>query len=296
LAFGFDEWRQKKIIIANLARWGSIPILLISLICLGGIYKIYVDPFIYSLKGEKNIIGLRDRTIAISEKANEADVCVLLSYSSEVLPGNNLVNFLTKPPRDENIFVWARNNNANCIIYDVITHKRDDMDDVLMVSPKIIVEKIEFIKNMYYLYWLHPEPTSGNFALNLERVQWPPKKEILFNYSGLFLPPESWGTWSIGKEVRLVFTQALPEQFTLTLDARAFGPNIGKPITLRLGDSVQTFTLTDQFQKKVLTVNNPQRVNELKFVVPKPTSPKELQMGEDDRKLGIALKQLEIDW
>ncbi|MBU3583727.1 glycosyltransferase family 39 protein, partial [Polynucleobacter sp. 15G-AUS-farblos] len=42
---------------------------------------------------------------------------------------------------------------------------------------------------------------------------------------GLYLPPESWGTWSIGKEVSLVFMQALPEQFALTLEARAFGPN-----------------------------------------------------------------------
>ncbi|WP_216293012.1 hypothetical protein, partial [Polynucleobacter sp. 15G-AUS-farblos] len=191
LAFGFDEWKQKKTAIANLAKCGSILILLISVICLGGIYKIYVEPFIYSLKGEKAIIGLRDRTIAISEKVDSSDICVLLSYSSELLPNNKLANFLTRPPMDENIFLWAKKNNARCIIYDVITHKRDDMDDVSIVSPQIVVEKIEFVKNMYYLYWLHPEPTSGHTVLNLERSNWHPKKEILFSFGGLYLPPES---------------------------------------------------------------------------------------------------------
>ena len=135
---------------------------------------------------------------------------------------------------------------------------------------------------------------GGSIKIDFNSDAWDIKNLGLV--SGLFLPPETWGSWSIGKEVSLVFMRALPEQFTLTLDARAFGPNIGAPITLRLGNSSQTFNLTGQFEKRSITVSNPQRVNELKFIIPKPTSPKELHMGDDDRNLGMAFKALEINW
>jgi phosphoglycerol transferase len=135
---------------------------------------------------------------------------------------------------------------------------------------------------------------SGEIKIDFKREVWGAKRLSLI--SGLFLPPEAWGSWSIGKEVSMVFLQPLPEEFTLILDARAFGPNIGKPITMQIGNSAQTFNLTSQFEKKSIKVKNLQRSNELKFIVPNPTTPKEIHMGDDDRKLGIAFKELEISW
>ena len=135
---------------------------------------------------------------------------------------------------------------------------------------------------------------SGKIEVDFRNQVWPSKNLKLTK--GLFVPPETWGSWSIDKAIILGFTRALPETFTLTLQAKAFGPNIGKPIEIIMGDHTQSFVEGSQFESVDVHVKNPQRVNELKFIIPRPTSPAELHLGNDERKLGIAISALAITW
>ena len=135
---------------------------------------------------------------------------------------------------------------------------------------------------------------SGKIEVDFRNQVWPSKNLKLTK--GLFVPPETWGSWSIDKAIILGFTRALPETFTLTLQAKAFGPNIGKPIEIIMGDHTQSFVVGSQFESVDVHVKNPQRVNELKFIIPRPTSPAELHLGNDERKLGIAISALAITW
>ena len=74
---------------------------------------------------------------------------------------------------------------------------------------------------------------------------------------GLFIPPESWGAWSISSEVNLKFSIALPSQFDLVLDAKAFGPNVDKDFIVSLGQLEIPLKLGDNFSEYRLSIINP---------------------------------------
>ena len=130
-----------------------------------------------------------------------------------------------------------------------------------------------------------------DLMIDFTQYRWP-----YMTQQGLFSPPESWGAWSISNEVNLKFSIALPNQFDLVLDAKAFGPNIGKDFTVSLGQLKVPLKLSDNFSEYRLAISNPENLNEIKILVPSPTSPKDLKLSDDDRKLGIAMKSLIIKW
>ena len=107
--------------------------------------------------------------------------------------------------------------------------------------------------------------------------------------------PESWGTWSSGDRVVLEFSKPLPSDFTVRLTAHAFGPNIGKDFTLRVGAAAVRFKLVEQDQELLLRIDNPQRASTLSIDIPQATSPVQQGMDMDSRKLGIGLKSLLIE-
>jgi hypothetical protein len=106
---------------------------------------------------------------------------------------------------------------------------------------------------------------------------------------------EDWGTWSDGSEPTLEFTHPLPDRFVLEVTAHAFGPNVGKPIGVRVGaGEVQTFTLGDKPVHIDINLDNPDKSSLLTFNVPSPTSPRSLSQGNDPRLLGIGFAKLRI--
>ena len=130
-----------------------------------------------------------------------------------------------------------------------------------------------------------------DLKIDFTQYRWP-----YMTQQGLFSPPESWGAWSISREVILKFSIALPNQFDLVLDAKAFGPNVGKEFIVSLGQLEIPLKLGDNFSEYSLSISNPHNLNEIKILVPSPTSPKDLKLSDDDRKLGIAMKSLIIKW
>jgi hypothetical protein len=130
-----------------------------------------------------------------------------------------------------------------------------------------------------------------DLVIDFTKYRWP-----YMTQQGLFSPPESWGAWSISDEVSLKFSITLPKQFDLVFDAKAFGPNVGKNFIVSLGRQEIPLKLSDTFSEHRLSISNPENLNEIKIMIPNPTSPKDLNLNNDHRKLGIALKALTIEW
>lgn len=107
--------------------------------------------------------------------------------------------------------------------------------------------------------------------------------------------PESWGTWSSADEVVLAFSRPLPNAFNIRLTAHAFGPNIGKDFILRVGNDAVRFKLAEQDQEQLLQIDNPEAASTISIDIPQATSPAQLGIGLDNRKLGIGLQTLLIE-
>jgi phosphoglycerol transferase len=105
---------------------------------------------------------------------------------------------------------------------------------------------------------------------------------------------ESFGTWSDGDTVKLTFKTALPDRFDLKMVAKAFGPNVGKPIRLDCGSFSTTLLLDQRVSEQSLVVENPDRVSSIILTIPAPISPSEVGAGNDRRRLGIGLASIEI--
>lgn len=110
---------------------------------------------------------------------------------------------------------------------------------------------------------------------------------------------ENWGRQSDannGAVVKFRFKQPLPRNFTLEITANAFGPNLGKPIKVRVGAVEKTFVHKDGSSAGTysLVFESTNGADTIEIVSPKPTSPAELKMGGDTRKLGVGLISLKI--
>lgn len=105
---------------------------------------------------------------------------------------------------------------------------------------------------------------------------------------------EPWGRWTDGAKAVFRFIQPLPKQFTLVIQANVFGPNLGEAIKIKVGTAEQEFKVTEQGQTHRLNFILSEPVDTLELLIPKPTSPKDLQSGEDPRKLGLGLIKLQI--
>ncbi|MFZ5483241.1 MAG: DUF7024 domain-containing protein [Pseudomonadota bacterium] len=106
---------------------------------------------------------------------------------------------------------------------------------------------------------------------------------------------EHWGTWSTGASVTLDFVRSLPKRFVLRMKARAFGPNVGKSFVLRVGGEAKYFYLRTSTEDVTLEFENPEQLNSLSIEVPLPTSPKDIGLNGDTRKLGIGLNEMRIE-
>ena len=121
--------------------------------------------------------------------------------------------------------------------------------------------------------------------------------EEVKQFSGISRP-ETWGRWSnaqLGKEVKIEYTQPLPEKFDLVITAKAYGPNANKPIPVRVGNMEQTLTLGNAVSTTTLHFDNPSRSNTLVIVPPDPQSTNEGNiLGHSPRQLGIGMVEIKI--
>ena len=135
----------------------------------------------------------------------------------------------------------------------------------------------------------------GEFLVDFRQVEW---RGMINKSSGLFSPPEPWGAWSTGKKIKLEFSKPLPRKFNIELSARAFGPNLRENFVLRIGSYSHPFKIQKypEFEKIIIPVENFSRLSSLEIDIPKPISPEELGVGDDKRKLGIGITNLQVKW
>jgi len=132
--------------------------------------------------------------------------------------------------------------------------------------------------------------TTSSSIIDFRESSWP---GVISSTQGLSFA-ETWGTWSFGNNVTINFSAPLPEKFTIHLVASAFGLNIGKDFVAHVGDNSVKFKLTALPEEKVLEFNNPKKSKMIRIDIPSPTSPKELGLSSDERKLGIGFGELKI--
>lgn len=121
--------------------------------------------------------------------------------------------------------------------------------------------------------------------------------EAVKSFNGISRP-EQWGRWSnanLDPQVKIEYRDPLPEKFDLTIIARAFGPNAGKPVPVRIGNSEQTLTLSHDMQTTTLRFTNPDHSHLLTITPPEPQLSNEGNiLGHAPRKLGIGIEKITV--
>ncbi len=106
--------------------------------------------------------------------------------------------------------------------------------------------------------------------------------------------PEEWGTWTDGKTVKLRLKKPLPRRFTLELVTNAFGPNVGREISVRVGSQVKTFVGTTEMTRVRIPFDLSDTADLIELTVPAPTRPRDVSKSNDYRSLGLGLRSLSI--
>jgi hypothetical protein len=109
-----------------------------------------------------------------------------------------------------------------------------------------------------------------------------------------FAEAESWGRWTDGEKVAIVFRSALPRRFRLEMFAsHVFSPGRPLVVGLALGSLSQQIRFGDD-SRVAIELENPALRNELELTLPAQPSPKALGLSNDDRHLGLGLSRIVI--
>lgn len=110
--------------------------------------------------------------------------------------------------------------------------------------------------------------------------------------------PEAWGRWSnanLAPAVKIEYAEPLPEKFDLIITAKAFGPNVGKAVPVKVGNQQQTLSLGEELSTTTLHFENPQRSATLEIVPPQPQLSNEGNiLGHEPRRLGIGMENIKV--
>lgn len=109
---------------------------------------------------------------------------------------------------------------------------------------------------------------------------------------------ENWGRWSdanLAPSVKIYYVKPLPTTFDVVIRARAYGNNIDKPVSVRVGDQEQFASFGDKDGTVKLQFTNPGAAQSIVITPPSPTEPTEGTSGGFlPRKLGIGMVSLEV--
>ena len=154
LVVGYEQWLSEKRAWASAAIVAVLVLLMFHLSYVYSIFRYQTLPFISALRGGQGAVPLLDRAKRLASDPRPNVKVLLLSYSSEFLSRPILTSFLPDKSvkENDNLLEWALREKVDYIVYDPITHKRGDLD--ANSPPGLLVEKVEFLPNAYYLYVL----------------------------------------------------------------------------------------------------------------------------------------------
>ncbi|PWB64567.1 MAG: hypothetical protein C3F17_06860 [Bradyrhizobiaceae bacterium] len=105
---------------------------------------------------------------------------------------------------------------------------------------------------------------------------------------------EPWGRWSVANRVVFEFDRSLPARFELSLRVTTFGPNQGRDVKVRVGRAERSFPGDRGIGSHVLQFENAEEARSIQFEIPSPTSPRELGLSADFRRLGVGFLKMGI--
>lgn len=110
-----------------------------------------------------------------------------------------------------------------------------------------------------------------------------------------FGDPEPFGRWTIAEQAFVELPAPVSGPIVVVLACQAFGPNVGRELVVRAGGEARTVPLTAAHEQQyTVSFDGVDGATRLELVVPAPASPRELGVGDDDRRLGIALSTVSI--
>jgi hypothetical protein len=119
--------------------------------------------------------------------------------------------------------------------------------------------------------------------------------------AGHWSPREQWGVWSSGRQAIVTFdASSLPDGFKVAVRAKLFPPDPSLVQKIRVSDengTLLTIISNEQPNGEFIvgmqkSPTQSQSCKSLIFDIDTPTSPQELGISEDRRKLGIGLVSL----
>ena len=110
---------------------------------------------------------------------------------------------------------------------------------------------------------------------------------------------EEWGRWSdanLAPAVDIDYVDPLPKTFDLVLRARAYGNNVGEPISVRVGDEERFVSLGEQDSTVTPALRQPaRRAEDQHYPAGADRAERERQRRLYAEKLGIGLVSLKVE-
>ena len=113
---------------------------------------------------------------------------------------------------------------------------------------------------------------------------------------------ESWGgrftDANLAPTAKVHFTQPLPDKFVLLITTGASGPNLNKPVKVKVGQAEAQFVVAEEWKPQTfrLQIELTSPADTIEIEPPNPTSPASAgTQGGDTRKLGLSLRALQIE-
>lgn len=103
---------------------------------------------------------------------------------------------------------------------------------------------------------------------------------------------ESWGRWSdarLDDHITIIYKVALPRRLKLTITARAYGPNVGKPVRITVGGATKFIKLGPNPSTQSISFDVAKDSTEVDIYPPYPVSP-----PGDPRLIGVGIKEIRI--
>jgi phosphoglycerol transferase len=158
-------------------------------------------------------------------------------------------------------------------------------------SAKAIMRAADYFADSAGVRYTSAKPNEIDFTV-------PGLPDSIYRITGLSVS-EPWGRWSdatLDREVRIRFVDPLPQQFTLHLSGRAFGPNVGEHLLIRIGSREYRAPLAaEEFETSLAVTLHGESTDLLVFRPPRPTSPRAERVSPDTRELGIGFVKLRIE-
>lgn len=111
-----------------------------------------------------------------------------------------------------------------------------------------------------------------------------------------FASLEPWGRWTVGDRASVTFRRLLPPKFRVVLSVQGFGPNINKPLKIRVGSEEHEILIPEKMQSVAVDFSEVDAfANQVLFSIPDAKSPQELNVSADPRKLGVGIKELRLE-